>query len=304
MGVCVLGSINRDIMCRVSALPQPGETVSAIETRTIPGGKGANQAVASARTGAATRMIGAVGDDADGTMLTTFLSKETIDISGIKRMASEPTGAAFITLDILGENQIVVSPGANALVSGQHAVANIGESDGVFLAQLETPVAAIQAFFTAARAGGGRLILNAAPAIPEGAELFAQADIIIFNQVELAYYCGLPTAPRTADQAGVARILLTRPNQVVVVTLGGQGVALIDGSGITAIPGRRVPVVDTTGAGDCFCGTVAALIDNGTDLQRALVVANAAAALCVGRKGAAPAMPSLAEALAFADATT
>ncbi len=300
MAVCVLGSINRDVICRVAALPRPGETVAARETLRLPGGKGANQAVAAARMGAATRMIGAVGADADGAALTAWLAGEGIDVTGVARHVSAPTGAAYIALDDAGENQILVSPGANAAIAPE--AATIRPGDRVCLAQLETPVAAVAAFFARAGAAGALRILNAAPALAEGAALFAATDLLIVNQSELARYAGLAGTPDAARAIAAARALLTRGDHAVVVTLGGAGAVLVDRDESIDVAGRRVPVIDTTGAGDCFCGALAALLADGMARRQALALANAAAALCVQRAGAGPAMPSLGEVTAFADA--
>ncbi len=298
MSICVLGSINRDIVCRVERLPQAGETVAARETLLLPGGKGANQAVAAARMGVATRMIGAVGDDADGAALTRFLSSERVDVSRVMRLAGVPTGAAYIALDDAGENQIVVVAGANARITPDAAVAAIGVSDRIFLAQQEVPIETIAALFAVAP---GIRILNAAPALSGGAALFVLTDILIVNQSELALYLGVKQLARTPDDAAIARSLLTRPGQMAVVTLGAGGAVLVTADTLDFVPGRKAAVVDTTGAGDCFCGVLAAFLDDGLPPVRALGLANAAAAICVGRAGAAPSMPTRDEVMALAE---
>lgn len=297
MSVCVLGSINRDIVCRVERLPQAGETVAARETLLLPGGKGANQAVAAARMGVATRMIGVVGDDADGEALTQFLRGEKIDVSRVMRLPGVPTGAAYIALDDAGENQIVVAAGANARITPAAAVAAIGCGDRVFLAQQEVPIETIAALFAAAR---GVRMLNAAPALSGGAALFALTDILIVNQSELALYLGVTQLARTPADAAIARSLLTRPDQIAIVTLGAGGAVLVTADTLDLVPGREAQVVDTTGAGDCFCGVLAAFLDEGIPPVRALGLANAAAAICVGRAGAAPSMPIRDEVIALA----
>lgn len=299
MGVCVLGSINRDIVARVDHLPTPGETVAAAGVMLLAGGKGANQAVAAARMGTATRIIGAVGEDADGTALTRYLAGEGVAIDAVARHSSQPTGTAYIMLDSHGENQIVVNAGANASV-GAAAAAAIRPDDRVFLAQLETAIEGVAAFFAAAGRSGGPRILNAAPALAEGAALFAAADLLIFNQTELARYLDLPAEPQAVEDVAVARRLFTRPGQTAVVTLGARGVVMIEADALLHVPGRRVAVVDTTGAGDCFCGVLASGIAEGLLMARALLLANLAASLCVGRIGAGPAMPTRAEVEALA----
>ena len=299
MAVCILGSINQDVIWRVAALPRPGETITTRDMRLLPGGKGANQAIAAARMGAATRLIGAVGDDAHGAGLAAYLAESGVDVTHVARIADAPTGAAYIPIDAKGENLIIVVPGANARVGGADITdAKIGEAR-VVLCQLEMPIPAIAAFFERVGRLGGMRILNAAPALAEGAALFEASDMLVFNQSELASYLGLAGEPQTADEAAVARQLLTRPGQSAVVTLGAAGAALITASHVEFTPSFGVPVVDTTGAGDCFCGALAALLDEGAAPAEALRYANAAAALCVGREGAGPAMPTRREVEAF-----
>lgn len=299
MSICVLGSINRDIVARVTTLPRPGETVAATGVMLLAGGKGANQAIAASRMGVPTRMIGAVGDDPDGAALTAYLAAQGVATATIKRHADAPTGTAYIALDDAGQNQIIVNAGANAMVDAAAAAA-IRPSDRVFLAQLEVPVAAVAAFFAAAGAAGGRRMLNAAPARPEGASLFAATDVMIFNQTELASYLDLAGEPDSAEDALVARRLFTRPDQVAVVTLGARGAVLVTPDDMSVAPGRPVRVVDTTGAGDCFCGVLAAGLAQDLPIGRALALANLAGSLCVGRIGAGPAMPTRAEIEALA----
>ncbi|WP_157216333.1 ribokinase [Flavisphingomonas formosensis] len=299
MSVCILGSINQDVIWRVAALPRPGETITTRDMKLLPGGKGANQAIAAARMGAATHIIGAVGDDAYGVGLSGYLAESGVDVRHVARIAGVPTGAAYIPIDDSGENLIIVVPGANARVTGDDVTdAKIGEAR-IVLCQLEMPIPAIAAFFERVGRLGGTRILNAAPALPEGKALFEASDMLVFNQTELASYLGLDGEPRTAEEAAVARRLLSRPGQSAVVTLGAAGAALVTASDVEFAPSFLVPVVDTTGAGDCFCGALAALLDEGVAPGQALRLANAAAALCVGREGAGPAMPSRAEVEAF-----
>lgn len=280
MTVCILGSINLDHVVRVQTMPRPGETIPAIFSFDAPGGKGANQAVAAARAGATTRMFGAVGDDLAGAPLRARIADCGVDVSGVAILPDTPTGTAFITVAEDGENHIVFAANANNHV---HAPDPSALADcAVALAQLETPVAGIADFFDAAGALGARRILNTAPALPEGRALFDHADILIFNEVELGSYLGDEAAEPIA-----ARRLISRPDQCAVITLGAQGAVMVDAQQIihaSAVPVERV--VDTTGAGDAFCGTLAALIAHETDWTTILNAANKAAALCVQRQGA------------------
>jgi ribokinase len=294
MGVCVLGSINLDIVARVATLPRPGETVTAQRVDHFPGGKGANQAVAAAHMGADTLMIGVVGADAPGERLRAFLESAGVDVSAIRMSPEEMTGQAYICVADSGENAIVIAAGANAaLLPADIPVAALAERQ-VLLAQLESPVAAIEALFGAAP--DACRILNAAPARPEAARLFALADILIVNELELAVFAGLAQAPAGDDAiAEGARRLLSRDGQTVIVTLGAAGCTAVSAAGVVRVAGRPAKVVDTTGAGDCFCGALAAALSAGRDLEGAMRVANLAASLSVECPGAASSMPTRAQ---------
>lgn len=290
MDVHILGSINVDTILSVDALPAAGETVLAAQVTRLPGGKGANQAVAAARMGARVAMTGAVGADADGDWMRAVLAGEGIDVGSIAILPDVPTGAALIAVDAAGENQIIVAPGANALLAPATA-----QDSGLILAQLEIPLAVIA---TAFAASAGPRLLNAAPFIPAARALFADTDILIVNQHELAGYADLPAITSPAEAIAAARTLRAHPQQQVVVTLGGQGAVAVFDDGALHAPALPVTPRDTVGAGDCFCGALAALIAEGMDLAAALPIANAAAALCTQTVGAIPAMPARAAVMA------
>ncbi|HEY2482752.1 MAG TPA: ribokinase [Caulobacteraceae bacterium] len=299
MGVVVLGSLNLDVVCRVESLPAPGETVAGLGVRHFPGGKGLNQAIAAARWDAPTAMIGAVGDDAAGETLLAALTETGADGSAVIVNEAAQTGQAFIFVSAAGENVIVVAGGANLVLTPPPRF----DLDGftVALAQLETPVAATRALFEAVAAAGGLTLLNAAPAIEAGATLFPLADIIIVNETELARYAKVAASPeRIEDIAALGRSLICRPAQRVVVTLGAAGALSVAADGIIQVPGRAAKVVDTTGAGDCFCGVLAAALSGGADLAEAMAQANAAAALSTEVHGAAVSMPGRAQVTALA----
>jgi ribokinase len=283
MSVCVLGSINLDIVCRVAELPRPGETSMASDVQRFPGGKGANQAVASARWGAQTAIIGAVGRDPAGEELLTHLAEAGVDTSAIVRLEHAPTGTAYISVSASGENMIVVVGGANRAVSAEHISKHATDSHRVVLAQLETPVDAIAALF--AQATAATKILNTAPAVEEANALFPFADILVMNQSELAHYGH--DEESHIDTVAAARALISHPNQQVIVTLGARGAMAIDASDVISVAGHSVDVVDTTGAGDCFCGVLAASLNEGLALPEALLRANRAAAVSTCRAGAA-----------------
>lgn len=294
MSVTVFGSVNMDIVMRVDRLPLAGETVAASSLQHLPGGKGANQAVASARFGADTRMIGAVGDDPFGTEMRVFLADTGIDVGELCRVGG-PTGLAYVFVSNAGENQIVIVAGANGKLTVPLAWIPFGKGRPICLAQLEVPPAASAAFLARARAAGVITILNTAPALAVSDAMLGDADLIILNETELAFYLGSP--PPTGREAALAaaRCLLRRDNQWVVVTLGAAGMVAVTQSEEIIAPAPRVPVVDTTGAGDTFCGALAATLSEGLAMDAALRLACAAASFSVQRLGAAASMPFRAE---------
>jgi ribokinase len=296
MSVCVIGALNLDVICRVAELPKPGETVAGQSVLRLAGGKGANQAAASARCGAATTLIGAVGRDDAGRALLEALSGAGVDTRHVLQMADEATGHGFVWVSSAGENSIVVALGANMALKPEHLTAAAVEGHAVYLAQLECPVATIEAAFSLPAARRGLRILNGAPAELEGRRLFPLTDILIVNETELARFADLTAVPeRAADIVAAARRLITRGDQTVIVTLGRDGAMAVTAADHFGVEGRRAKVMDTTGAGDCFCGVLSARLSDGAPLKEAMAWANAAAALSTERSGAVPAMPSRAE---------
>jgi ribokinase len=297
MSVCVLGSLNLDIVAYVAALPRPGETVLATRVERLPGGKGANQAVAAARSGVRTHLLGAVGRDEPGDAVLAAMREAGVESGEVIRLAGTPTGQAYVWVSAAGENSIVVEGGANLAASPGMFDLEAAARCRVVLAQLETPVETVRALFEGPPAAAGCLrVLNAAPAIEAARPLLALADIVVVNELELAAFAGAPAPPQALDDVVVtARRLVARPDQSVVVTLGKAGAVAVGAHGRTVIAGRPATVVDTTGAGDSFCGALAARLSEGADLGAALQWANAAAALSTERRGAAPSMPSRAE---------
>jgi len=293
MGVFVLGSINLDAVARVDDLPRPGETVAGLSLELFLGGKGANQAVAAARMGAPTRLMGAVGKDDSGISLKGKLAGYGVQVADVAELSGAPTGQAHVWVSNGGENMIVVTGGANMMITPQQVAATPLEGQRVLLAQLETPAGAIEALFKAGAAKGGLRVLNAAPALPQGAALFPLTDILILNQTELATYARLDHEPAKLEEVSkAARKLMSRPDQTIIVTLGKTGVAAVRRDEAFLVEGRKVKAVDTVGAGDCFCGALAAGLAANLDLREAVEQANAAAALSVQKPGAAPSMPS------------
>jgi ribokinase len=294
--VFVAGSINMDVVTTADRHPRLGETVAGKAVLYFPGGKGANQAVAARKLGAPTTLIGRLGRDAFGDELKTFLTAQGLDLSFVQTTAKAQTGTAVITI-ANADNTIVVIPGANALVDAVDVAAPMLAKGDIAVSQFEIPLPAIHAFFERAQAAGATTILNPAPALEFGAEMLDLVDILILNESELAFLAKTELGD-TDDHTrfiDAARSLQTGKGKIICVTLGKRGVlALINGEPLI-LAGRAVKAVDTTGAGDCFVGAVAAQLAGGKTIRDALAYANSAASICVQRMGAAPSMPTAAE---------
>ncbi|MFT4116375.1 ribokinase [Bradyrhizobium sp.] len=294
--VFVAGSINMDVVAIADRHPRVGETVAGRQVLYFPGGKGANQAVAASRLGVRTTLIGRLGKDSFGAELRTFLGDQGIDLGSIRDTPEAHTGTAIITV-AEADNTIVVIPGSNALI-GEDDVATVPlEKGDVAVSQFEIPLPTIAAFFRRARGAGAVTMLNPAPAQTFSGELLALVDILVLNETELGFLAG--TELSDGDDAeriiGVARQLRAREDQTICVTLGKRGVIALAGREEVTVPGRAVKAVDTTGAGDCFVGALAAQLAEGAPLRSALAFANAAASISVQRMGAGPSMPTAAE---------
>jgi ribokinase len=294
--VFVAGSINMDVVATAARHPKVGETVAGKAVHYFPGGKGANQAVAAAKLGAPSILIGRLGTDAFGQQLRKFLGQQGVDLAFTKDNADIHTGTAIITIAD-ADNTIVVVPGANALVSADDVAAPALAKGDIAVSQFEIPQATIAAFFKRARAAGATTILNPAPAVACEPGLLDLVDILILNETELGLLTN--TALHDSDDlvrfVEAARSLQADPDRIVCVTLGKRGVLALIGSEALTIAGRTVQAVDTTGAGDCFVGALAAQLAGGRTIRDALGYANAAASICVQRMGAAPSMPTAAE---------
>ena len=291
--VFVAGSINMDVVATAERHPQIGETVAGKEVLYFPGGKGANQAVAAAKLGPTTALIGRLGTDGFGTELRAFLEAQDVDLSLVTDTADAHTGTAIITL-ANADNTIVVIPGANGLVSAEDVTQPALAKGDIAVSQFEIPVPAIKAFFQRARAVGALTILNPAPARACDSELLDLVDILVLNETELGLLANtkLDEDEEIARVIDVAKILDTDPAKVICVTLGSRGVLALTGGQHHFVAGRKVKAVDTTGAGDCFVGALAAQLASQATLYDALIYANAAASICVQRMGAAPSMPT------------
>lgn len=290
--VVVVGSINMDLVVRTARLPEAGETVSGTSFATIPGGKGANQAVAAARLGARTAMIGCVGDDAFGVELRRVLAADGIDCRAVRAAAGVPTGVALIEVDDAGRNHIVVVPGGNGRLVPADVQAHeelLAGARAVVL-QLEVPLATVAWTAARARALGKLVVLNPAPAQPLPAELLASTDYLVPNELEAAALAGVRVdSPASAAEA--AQRLRAQGVRNVIITLGAAGVLSATADGVQHHPARPVKAVDSTAAGDTFIGGLCASLVAGRPLDRAIAFAQAAAAISVTRPGAQTSIP-------------
>jgi ribokinase len=280
--VYVVGSVNADLVVRLPALPRPGETVTGGTFERHGGGKGANQAVAAARAGAAVRMVAAVGDDDLGAEAIAQLEAEGIDISAVQRLADAPTGVALIAVDEAGENQIAVASGANAVLSAgavERALAGAAPG-GVVLLGLEIPDAPVLAGARAARAAGLSVVLNPAPARALPDALLALSPLLTPNRDEACALSG------EREPEAAARALAERTGAPAVVTIGAGGALLADGGSVARLPAPEVDAVDTTGAGDAFNGALASALAGGAELEAAVRSAIAVAAESTRTHGA------------------
>jgi ribokinase len=296
--VFVFGSINTDLVVYVARLPQPGETIGGGTYGSFPGGKGANQAVAAARAGAAVELYGRLGDDAFGRERIASLEKTGVSTRGVLMLPDAASGIAQITVDSSGENTIVVAPGANDLF-GPAGIALPSPTPGetwVSLFQNEIPQDTTEALILQARAAGHRVFWNLAPTLSRrpSDDALRAIDCLICNRNELADLTGRPRLS-SDDPRGVeddARVPLGWGVRSLIVTLGRSGSLHVTTEGLTAVRAFEVKAVDTVGAGDCYCGVLAASVAQGMGMTPAMRRASAAAAISTTRKGAQHSMPT------------
>ena len=292
--ICVVGSLNYDLVCVLERLPATGETLTALSHTAAFGGKGANQAVAAARLGAPVRMLGAVGSDPTGASMRRNLEDNGVDASGLL-VVDAPSGIAMINVDQAGDNTIVVYPGANARLGPEWIRANaeaIHDSSCLVL-QLEVPLETVLEAARIAHAAGVPVLLNPAPARHLPDELFGLCAAITPNETELGLLSGKP-----GIEAGAAE-LLRKGAKAVIVTLGKNGCLYMDGRGSFAVPSYDVRAVDATAAGDSFNGALATRLGLGAPSAEDLAFCNAAGALAATKLGAQPSIPTLAEVTGF-----
>jgi len=291
--IAVVGSLNMDLVIRSPHIPRPGETVIGGEFHTVPGGKGANQAVAAARLGAQVSMVGRVGHDAFGGVLLENLDADGIDHTFVIQDGEAATGVALIVVDDNGENSIVVSSGANMRLSPAdvEAAEAVIAAAALLILQLEVPLESVIRSAELARTHGVRVVLNPAPARPLPARLLSMIDVLVPNETEAALLADLPVG--TQDEAQKAAEALLRSGVgAVILTLGERG-ALPAGGGETRVyPAFDVQPVDTTAAGDAFVAGLAVALAEGKGLSEAVRWGNAGGGLAATKLGAQPSLPT------------
>ncbi len=289
--IIVFGSINADLVFRVDALPRSGETVLSQSYHVFPGGKGANTAVAAARAGGTVEMIGRVGRDRFAEEALQGIRDAGIGLGGVA-LSQRPTGCAAIWVDRDGENAIAVASGANLDVAASQVPESLLGEQTVLALQMEVPAAENWSVMTRAKRAGARVLMNLAPAQPIPADALDKVDILVVNRAEaaeLADSLGLDDTQPLEVSAALAR----RYNTTNVITLGRDGAVAHARDHGWRIPALPVDVVDATGAGDAFCGGLAAALDRGLDLEPALRYATVGAGIACTVAGAQPGMPGL-----------
>ncbi|HJO06618.1 MAG TPA: ribokinase, partial [Chloroflexota bacterium] len=291
--ITVIGSINTDQVIGLPTLPRAGETVLGGDLRTFGGGKGANQAMAAARLGGQVRMIGRIGADAFGTDRRRELLEAGIDVVGVKVDTAVPSGVALILVDDHGENMIALAPGANGRLTLNEVADAWEPGTRVALAVLEIPLAAVEEAFRRARADGAETVLNAAPPMELPDSLLGCVDHLIVNETEAQFLSGIDAGDRAGAFAAAAR-LRESVAKSVIVTLGGDGAVLYTATG-RHFPAFEIEAMDTTAAGDAFCGAFGLARARGSDLLECMRYASAAGALTATRAGAQPSLPTASE---------
>lgn len=293
--VLVAGSINTDLVARVSVAPEAGETVTGTDFAIFGGGKGANQATAAARAGVPTAILAALGDDAFGHQRRSELEAEGVDLANVTTTTDAASGVALIIVEAAsGQNRIAYVPGATLTVTAEQATAAIRRvQPTVLLTTLELPLAALSALYDAARESGTTILLNATPEAVTGKALLGRVDYLIVNETEAADL--LDQIVEVEDSSKAALSLLDLGPKGAVITLGAHGAVITRGGAVTHLPAPTVEVVDTTGAGDAFCGAMAAGLAAGLDPTEAAHIGVITGSLATTRHGAQPSIPTRAE---------
>ena len=297
--ILILGSSNTDMTVKTPALPAPGETVLGGVFTMSAGGKGANQAVAAKRVGGAVSFVCKVGNDVFGDNSVKHYEDEGIDVSGILR-SDKPSGVALITVDKDAENCIVVASGANLDFTDEDITASEAalRSCDILLMQLEIPVPTVLKAARIAHEAGAFVVLNPAPYAELPEEIFKYISLFIPNETELASFSGMPVTDKESA-AAAAKVLFGKGVGNMIVTMGSKGSLILDGGEPQFVLARKVKAVDTTGAGDTYCGSICVALSEGKTLKEAAEFASAVSALSVTKMGAQTAIPTRAEAEAF-----
>lgn len=288
----VAGSINFDAIATANRFPYTGETLVGSDIRFLPGGKGANQAVAAKRQGVQVALAGCVGADNLGRKAIAFLSEEGIDVGKIRTVRRHQTGLALI-VTTKRENTVVYVPGANQDLTARDVQCIRVSPRDVLVSQYEIPSQTVDRFLRVGKAKGARTILNVTPVSDRPRVDLSIADVLVMNLTELAELCSGPIGANASSDCLRRRMeeVRVRADQAIIVTLGSEGVLVLEDRKLTRIRGRKTRVVDVTGAGDCFIGALASQMLLGEPFRRALQYANVAASLCVQHYGGGPAVP-------------
>ena len=288
MGVLVVGSLNMDLVVNLNRMPNPGETVMGDTFLTFPGGKGLNQAVATARAGAKVRMIGNLGDDPYAKILREVLVAEKIDDSGVVD-TPDSTGIALIEVDQSGQNRIVVVSGANAKLKAENFSPNSDEK--IVLAQLESPIEELEKIFRAAKKNRYKTVLNPAPAQKLPPTFLAEIDLLIPNEYEAELLTGIKVTDLESAEKS-ARILISQGVAEIIITMAEKGAIYVSENRVIRQAAYKVSAVDTTAAGDAFCGGLVAEMARGKNIEAALKFAAAAGGLATTKPGATTSLPT------------
>jgi ribokinase len=291
--IIVFGSINMDLNVGMGSFPAPGETIISLDYQTTPGGKGANQSLAAARCGQKTALVGKVGDDGMGLRILNSLRRHEVMTSGVATAEELPTGLAIVMRDKTGENRIVLAAGANAELMADQVPDEILGPNNILLIQMETPWQQSLLLMQRAKDFGARVIFNAAPVRKFAAEALNFVDYLIVNELEAKQLAEMLKLPVDADYGRLAKTLAVKANAPCIITMGDKGLVCVspDGNAWKVAALKLDNVVDTAGAGDCFCGTFAAAIHNKSPLPLALKRASVAAGLSCLKAGIQEAYP-------------